>query len=181
MKQFKDKVIIGIDHGYGIIKTANHIFNTGVTVSDTEPVFGTNVLFYNGKYYLIGEGHKEYSADKITDEEYFILTLAIIAYDEKRQNEQLVETILTAVRSALSNVQLASPSVQIQNSEVTDKDADAASVSNYAQNAVIWAVASGIISGTSQTTLSPGKSATRAEIATMLMRCDMRPGGDSRP
>ena len=30
MKQFKDKVIIGIDHGYGNIKTANHIFRTGV-------------------------------------------------------------------------------------------------------------------------------------------------------
>ena len=59
MKDFKNKVIIGIDHGYGNIKTANHIFKTGVAVSDTEPVFGTNVLFYNGRYYLIGEGHKE--------------------------------------------------------------------------------------------------------------------------
>ena len=48
---------------------------------------------------------------------------------------------------------------------------DAASVSNYAQDAVKWAVASGIIGGTSQTTLSPKKSATRAEVATMLMRC----------
>ena len=81
MKQFKDKFIIGIDHGYGNIKTANHIFKTGVAVSDTEPVFETNVLFYNGRYYLIGEGHKEFNADKITDEEYFILTLAGIAME----------------------------------------------------------------------------------------------------
>ena len=81
MKDFKNKVIIGIDHGYGNIKTANHIFKTGVAVSDTEPVFGTNVLLYNGSYYLIGEGHKEFSADKITDEEYFILTLAGIAME----------------------------------------------------------------------------------------------------
>ena len=81
MKQFKDRFIIGIDHGYGNIKTANHIFKTGVAVSDTEPVFGTNILRYNGKYYLIGEGHKEFSADKITDEEYFILTLAGIAME----------------------------------------------------------------------------------------------------
>ena len=81
MKQFKDRFIIGIDHGYGNIKTANHVFKTGVAVSDTEPVFGTNVLFYNGRYYLVGEGHKEFSADKITDEEYFILTLAGIAME----------------------------------------------------------------------------------------------------
>ena len=81
MKNYKGTFIIGIDHGYGNIKTANHIFKTGVAVSDTEPVFGTNVLFYNGRYYLVGEGHKEFSADKITDEEYFILTLAGIAME----------------------------------------------------------------------------------------------------
>ena len=81
MKEFKDRFIIGIDHGYGNIKTANHIFKTGVVSSDAEPVFGTNVLFYNGRYYLIGEGHKEFSADKITDGEYFILTLAAVAME----------------------------------------------------------------------------------------------------
>ena len=63
---------------------------------------------------------------KVNGQNVFIKN-AIIAYEEKRQNEQLVETILAAVRSALANVQLASPSVQIQNSEVTDKDAAAAS------------------------------------------------------
>ena len=52
---------------------------------------------------------------------------AIIAYEEKRQNEQLVETILTVVRSALSNSQLVSPSVPVQNNETTDEDAAAAS------------------------------------------------------
>ncbi|MCR5694604.1 MAG: ParM/StbA family protein [Clostridia bacterium] len=83
MKNYKGTFIIGIDHGYGNIKTANHIFKTGVVVSDTEPVFGTNVLFYNGRYYLIGEGHKEFNADKITNEEYFILTLAGIAMELK--------------------------------------------------------------------------------------------------
>ena len=81
MKQFKGTFIIGIDHGYGNIKTANHVFRTGVAAFDSEPVFQTNMLTYGGKYYLIGEGHKEFSADKITDEEYFILTLAGIAME----------------------------------------------------------------------------------------------------
>ena len=47
---------------------------------------------------------------------------------------------------------------------------DADSVSDYALLAVKWAVAVGLISGTSQTTLSPRDSATRAQIATMLWR-----------
>lgn len=52
---------------------------------------------------------------------------AILAYEEKRQNEQIVETILTAVRSALSNVQLVSPSVPIRSDEISDEDTAAAS------------------------------------------------------
>ena len=73
MKQYKNKIVVGIDHGYGNIKTASHIFKAGVLKSETEPVFQTNMLIFGGKYYLIGEGHKEFTADKITDEEYFIL------------------------------------------------------------------------------------------------------------
>lgn len=47
---------------------------------------------------------------------------------------------------------------------------DKGSISGYAQRAVKWAVAVGIIGGTSQTTLSPKASASRAQIATMLWR-----------
>ena len=81
MKYYNNKVIIGIDHGYGNIKTANHTFKAGVAAFDSEPVFQTNMLTYGGKYYLVGEGHKEFNADKITDGEYFILTLVGIAME----------------------------------------------------------------------------------------------------
>ena len=92
MKQYKNKIVVGIDHGYGNIKTASHIFKAGLLKSDTEPVFQTNMLVFGGKYYLIGEGHKEFTADKITDEEYFILTLAGIAMEmnDYRLNEATV-------------------------------------------------------------------------------------------
>ena len=63
---------------------------------------------------------------KVSGQNVFIKN-AIIAYEEKRQNEQLVDTILSAVRSALSNIQLVSSSVPIQNSEITDEHAAAAS------------------------------------------------------
>ena len=48
--------------------------------------------------------------------------------------------------------------------------ADYGQVSGWAQYAMDWAVAAGLITGTSDTTLSPQGQATRAEIATILMR-----------
>ena len=48
--------------------------------------------------------------------------------------------------------------------------ADADSVSSWAQYAVAWAVDAGLISGVGNNTLNPQGSATRAEIATILMR-----------
>ena len=48
--------------------------------------------------------------------------------------------------------------------------ADADSVSDWAGYAMAWAVDSGLISGVGNNTLNPQGSATRAEIATILMR-----------
>ena len=45
-------IIIGIDHGYGNIKTAHCCFKTGVAAYDKEPTFKSNLLIYEGKYYL---------------------------------------------------------------------------------------------------------------------------------
>ena len=47
---------------------------------------------------------------------------------------------------------------------------DQASVSDWAREAMAWAVSSGVISGTSATTLAPKKIGTRAEVATVLMQ-----------
>ena len=74
-----EQIIIGIDHGYGNIKTANFCFKAGVAAFDQEPTFKNNLLVYNGQYYIIGEEHKEFAADKMQDMDYYILTLAAIA------------------------------------------------------------------------------------------------------
>lgn len=89
MKDFKNKVIIGIDHGYGNIKTANHIFKTGVMEYDAEPLFTKDMLVYDGKYYTIGEGHKEFKAEKQNDDDYYVLTLAAIAME--LEDKDLIE------------------------------------------------------------------------------------------
>ena len=49
---------------------------------------------------------------------------------------------------------------------------DASSVSDWALSAMQWAVGSGILNGRTERTLAPGGSASRAEVATMLMRYD---------
>lgn len=48
--------------------------------------------------------------------------------------------------------------------------ADAADVSGYALDGMRWAVAKGLISGVTESTLAPGGSATRAQAAMILMR-----------
>ena len=60
---------------------------------------------------------------------------------------------------------------------------DAGLASSYATEALSWANATGLIIGTTATTLSPKGSATRAQVATILSRfCqDVIPGGYVRP
>ena len=81
MKTIHNTKIIGIDHGYGNMKTANCCFPTGITAYDHEPLFTADMLVYGGRYYLIGEGHKEFAPDKIKDEDYYVMTLAAIAME----------------------------------------------------------------------------------------------------
>ena len=73
MKTIHNTKIIGIDHGYGNMKTANCCFPTGITAYDHEPLFTADMLVYGGRYYLIGEGHKEFAPDKIKDEDYYTI------------------------------------------------------------------------------------------------------------
>ena len=49
------------------------------------------------------------------------------------------------------------------------KYTDAGDVSGWAVTGVRWAIASGMISGTSETTLSPKNTATRAQVALIVM------------
>ena len=85
MRNYKNFVIVGIDHGYGNIKTANTVTPTGITKLDAEPTFSKGVLFYEGSYYLIGEGHKEFISDKWQDSDFYLFTLMGIARELNRE------------------------------------------------------------------------------------------------
>ena len=78
--------LIGVDHGYGNMKGANVCFPTGIIAYDSEPLFTRNLLVFENKYYLIGEGHKEFLPNKALDEDYYILTLATIAEELRRES-----------------------------------------------------------------------------------------------
>ena len=61
----EEKVLVtAIDHGFGNMKTVNTCFKTGVVVYDSEPTFKNNLLVYQGRYFKIGEGHKERSLSR---------------------------------------------------------------------------------------------------------------------
>ena len=74
-------MIISIDHGNKQIKTLNHTFTSGLYESESKPAFGEDVLYYNGKYYVLSEERIPYMRDKTKDNRFFILTLFAIAYE----------------------------------------------------------------------------------------------------
>ena len=89
-------IVIGIDHGYGNIKTASSCFRTSVKAYDTEPTFTSNMLVYNGRYYIIGEGHKEFIPEKQNDDDYYILTLAAVGRELYARNLESSAVYLAA-------------------------------------------------------------------------------------
>lgn len=68
-----------------------------------------------------------------------------------------------------------------------NKFIDTINIASYALEPLAWAVENGIVSGTSSDTISPAGNATRAQVATMLMRYDQtfndgqsdNPGGEA--
>ncbi len=89
MRKHNNFYIIGVDAGYGNLKTARTIYPTGLVAMDTKPFFDGDILEYNNTGYRIGEGHKAYNPDKTADEDFYILTLASIAAE--LSTEQITE------------------------------------------------------------------------------------------
>ena len=56
MKKFNDTYVIGIDHGYGNMKTANCCFKTGLLTYDAEPLFTGDMLVYKRNARLTQKG-----------------------------------------------------------------------------------------------------------------------------
>jgi hypothetical protein len=88
------KIILGVDHGYGNMKTSNFTFLNGIEEFDIEPPFPQNVLEFEGKYYVIGEQRQAYQVHKTQDNNYYLLTLAAIAKELKERTIVEAEIVL---------------------------------------------------------------------------------------
>lgn len=65
-------VVIGIDHGFSLMKTKDHIFGNGVVRCNGRPPVAENSFYYDGSYYCIGWERKTVHEDKTADEDYVI-------------------------------------------------------------------------------------------------------------
>lgn len=74
-----EMIIIGVDHGYAAMKTAHFTFPTGLVEYEHEPYTQRNVLEYGGRYFVVGSGRQPLQKDKTRTEDYYLLTLAVIA------------------------------------------------------------------------------------------------------
>ena len=85
MQKFKSntRIIIGVDHGYGNMKTAHRVFRTGMECMEDEPIVSKNFVKYKDKFYVIGESHLVYQGNKTDSEDFYILTLAALAEELK--------------------------------------------------------------------------------------------------
>ena len=96
-------MIIGIDHGYGMMKTANTVFTTGLTEYEKEPYTMQNVVNFNGKYYVCGSGRQTLIRDKTSDDSYYILTLAAIAKEMLYRNARTKANVILAAGLPLTS------------------------------------------------------------------------------
>ncbi len=95
-KMSRNIEVIGIDHGWSLMKTSNDIFTSGVSRMINRPVFYDNTLKYRDDYYQIGIERMEVRDTKTENDSYYILTLAAIAKELRRREMREAEIAISA-------------------------------------------------------------------------------------
>ena len=156
------------------------VINNGYMVGMSETEFGVNGSLTRGQlvtilYRLAGEPTVEGKTNPFTDvAENRYYTNAVIWGASEGIVNGVTDTTF-APNQPVTREQIATflyrysgePEVEGDN---LAKFEDSGKVSKYAVNAMNWAVSQGLITGLSETTLSPNTTATRAQIATIIMR-----------
>lgn len=97
MLKKNNRIIIGVDHGYGYTKTVETIMKSGVEELPIEPPFNEDILIYNRDIYTVGQVRTEQPAEKTQTIDYYILTLAAIAKVLKSHNLKRANDLIIAV------------------------------------------------------------------------------------
>ena len=71
--------VIGIDHGWSMMKTISQVFVTGVKEITTTPALFGDVLEYEGKFYKVGTVRQEVKDTKVEDVRQWRLSESVTA------------------------------------------------------------------------------------------------------
>ena len=77
--------VIGIDHGWSMMKTISQVFVTGVKEITTTPALFGDVLEYEGKFYKVGTVRHEVKDTKVEDDSFYLLPLAQLLRNLKEE------------------------------------------------------------------------------------------------
>ncbi len=89
--------VIGIDHGYGYIKTKKYLFDSGVKELVSPSFFKDDLLYFDNTYYAVGQSRTEHTTVKTESQEYYLLTLAALAKELRDREGKRKETVKAAV------------------------------------------------------------------------------------
>ena len=157
-----------------------YVLRKGFMVGKSETVFAADANLTRAELVLVlyrmagqpsVEGMNHSFQDVPADQWY---TDAVIwAYNEEIVNG--ISDTVFAPNRAVTREQIAAIMYRYDGSMKVEQNhlksyTDADSISTYAVDAMNWAVANGIITGTAMTTLAPRESALRAQIAVIMMR-----------
>ena len=97
MKKQGDSTIIGIDHGYGYIKSANSIIKSGIEAVPFRPPFDEDILEVSQRVYVAGQIRGEQMTDKTVTDDYYNLTLVGMAKELKYHKLHSAKNVMLSV------------------------------------------------------------------------------------
>lgn len=97
MKKMNQNIVIGIDHGYGYIKSAETIIKSGIEAYPVKPPFDEDILEYNRQIFVAGQIRNEHPADKTKNDDYFYLTLVSLAKELKAHGLKEADHVILSV------------------------------------------------------------------------------------
>lgn len=97
MKKQGNTIIIGIDHGYGYIKSAGTIMKSGIEEYPIKPPFTEDILEVDRQVFVAGQIRAEHTADKTKNKDYYYLTLVSLAKELREHNMHEAKNVILAV------------------------------------------------------------------------------------
>lgn len=97
MKKLGENVIIGIDHGYGYLKSAHSITKSGIEEYPVRPPFDEDILEIGHRVFVVGQIRTEQMTDKTKTDDFYHLTLVGIAKELKANRMKSVKNVVLSV------------------------------------------------------------------------------------